>query len=393
MGLLSATDYIASFPTKTLPPIADTRSRPTYASLRLAQTELNGNAASVHSNLGGGLHGHLALTLSDEDYLFETGVVFAKPPNPPPTPVLPPTPTTAQITEANRQNTAAKELFQTYHAVDKALRNQILAAVPEVYVRALRHTITGYGNVTSLRLLTHLWDKYGKITQSELDSNEARMNQPWNPPTPIETLFKQLEDGLDFARAGEEELALNQVLRMGYNNIHKTGFFNVACREWRQTDPATRTMNDFQDHFRAADTDRIDNSTTGQSGYHGPTANHAAASPSTNDDAATLASHQAQATIAAKDAQIERLLAAMQSMNSNTNKPSKPQDQGSVFSAITAATSQPTDTGTTSYCWTHGHSRNLRHDSTTCQHKGEGHQDSATATNTQGGSDRHWGRS
>jgi hypothetical protein len=37
-----------------------------------------------------------------------------------------------QITEANRQNLAAKQNFQTYHAVDKALRNQIMAAIPEV---------------------------------------------------------------------------------------------------------------------------------------------------------------------------------------------------------------------------------------------------------------------
>ena len=265
MALLSATDYIASFPTKKLPLIADSRSRPSYASLRLAQTELNGNAASVHSNSGGGLHGHLALTISDEDYLYEASVPYDKPPNPPVTPFLPATPTAPQISDAHRQHIAAKQLFQTYHAVDKALRNQILEAVPDVYVRALRHTVTGYGNVTSLKLLTYLWNKYGQITQAELDANETRMNLPWNPPTPIETLFKQLEDGLDFARAGQEDLALNQVLRMGYNNIHRTGFFSVACREWRQTDPAFRTMDDFQDHFRAADTDRIDNSNTGES--------------------------------------------------------------------------------------------------------------------------------
>jgi hypothetical protein len=82
------------------------------------------------------------------------------------------------------------------------------------------------------------------------------------------------------------------LLRMGYNNIHKTIFFNVACQEWRQTDPATRTMDNFQDHFQAADTDRINNSTTGQSGYNGPTANHAPlpALPPTDDNVATLAS-------------------------------------------------------------------------------------------------------
>jgi len=125
-----------------------------YASLRLAQTELDGNAASVHSNSSGGLHGHLALTISAEDYLYEAGVSYEKPPNPPEQPILPATPTVPQISDAHRKNTAAKQLFQTYHAVDKALRNQISEAVPDVYIHALRHTVTGYGNVTSLCLLT-----------------------------------------------------------------------------------------------------------------------------------------------------------------------------------------------------------------------------------------------
>jgi hypothetical protein len=80
---------------------------------------------------------------------------------------------------------------------------------------------------------------------------------------PIKTLFKQLEDNLDFTLAGHEELALNQVLRMGYNNIHHTSFFMVACWEWHQTDPTFQTMDDFQDHFRAANTDHINNATTG----------------------------------------------------------------------------------------------------------------------------------
>jgi hypothetical protein len=48
-------------PTTTITPIIDSHSRTSYASLGVTQTELNGNnAALVHSNLGDGLHGHLA---------------------------------------------------------------------------------------------------------------------------------------------------------------------------------------------------------------------------------------------------------------------------------------------------------------------------------------------
>jgi hypothetical protein len=102
MGLLMVTDYITSFPTKMLPLITDQRSRLTYASLQLAQTEINSNAVSVHSNEGGGLHGHLALrTIPPDEYLIEAGVAFAEPLNPPEQPILPDAPTAAQIAEAN----------------------------------------------------------------------------------------------------------------------------------------------------------------------------------------------------------------------------------------------------------------------------------------------------
>jgi hypothetical protein len=42
------------------------------------------------------------------------------------------------------------------------------------------------------------------------------------------------------------------------------------------------------------------------------------------------------------------------------------------------------------YCWSHGrHPVGVKHDSSTCTHKKEGHQDVATATNRMGG-DKFW---
>jgi hypothetical protein len=61
-----------------------------------------------------------------------------------------------------------KQVFKTYHKVDQALCNQIIAAVPDIYIRALKLATTGFRNVTSLQLLMHLWSNYGTITQKEL---------------------------------------------------------------------------------------------------------------------------------------------------------------------------------------------------------------------------------
>jgi len=58
-----------------------------------------------------------------------------------------------QMTEANRLHLELKQTFQTYQAVDQALRNLILAAVPPVYVNSLSHDITGFGNVSALTII------------------------------------------------------------------------------------------------------------------------------------------------------------------------------------------------------------------------------------------------
>jgi hypothetical protein len=68
----AATSITQSFPITTITPITDTHSRPSYTSLRITRTELNGSDASIHSNLGGGEHGHLVLTtISTVEYLAQ----------------------------------------------------------------------------------------------------------------------------------------------------------------------------------------------------------------------------------------------------------------------------------------------------------------------------------
>ena len=42
------------------------------------------------------------------------------------------------------------------------------------------------------------------------------------------------------------------------------------------------------------------------------------------------------------------------------------------------------------YCWTHGSSINIKHTSSTCKNKAEGHQDNATTENKMGGSEKIW---
>jgi hypothetical protein len=81
----SANPITVSFPKPTLTAIATTTQAPTYSTISIAQRELNGNAASIHSNGGDGRNGHLSLTISPAAcYLLVThGIPFLPPANPP----------------------------------------------------------------------------------------------------------------------------------------------------------------------------------------------------------------------------------------------------------------------------------------------------------------------
>ena len=46
--------------------------------------------------------------------------------------------------------------------MDKALRTQVIQAVADHYIEDLYDATLGYGNVSCLQLLTHLWTNHEK---------------------------------------------------------------------------------------------------------------------------------------------------------------------------------------------------------------------------------------
>jgi hypothetical protein len=206
-----STNVTANFPFPLLTPFATDLSPPTHTTLRVLQKEMNANAISVHSNDGGGRHGHLTLTISAVRYLVVATVAFPAPVAPTIAPVIAAGASSAAIGEAVRQHQENVRVFQRYHDTDRALVRCIIAATPSTYIEALSHDEFGYATVTSLQLLTHLHTTYGVMTAADIDANMARMNNPWSPPTPIEVLFKQLEEGQRFATLAAEPIADSQL--------------------------------------------------------------------------------------------------------------------------------------------------------------------------------------
>ena len=134
--------------------------------------------------------------------------------------------------------------------------------------------------------------------------------------------------------------------------------------------------------------------TTGSAGFsanfHGITSDDASQPPSlataSTSDISELASDLSSAADA-QTAQITALMAAMMDQrlpknNSNARR-NNPRKEGNQRGK---RTEKPK-----SYCWLHGVTRNMDHNSGTCDNQHTGHQSDATLDNRMGGSDRTCG--
>ena len=178
-----------AFPYSTIEPIV---GQPGYETIKSTHLKLNANAASVISHLGNGRLGLLYLTVQQAVFNTLSAVVFPPPTNPGSTVTYLVGATHHIICAADVAYAAATRLFQKYDATYRALKQQLLGAVNDMFVRALLDPHVGYENVTTLQLLKHLYATYAQITDCNLEDNKEAMATAYDVNLPIETLFKRI---------------------------------------------------------------------------------------------------------------------------------------------------------------------------------------------------------
>ena len=95
------------------------------------------------------------------------------------------------------------------------------------------------------------------------------MKAPYDPAQPIETLFKQIEQGIELANDASNPFLTQQVLTTAYNLVHQTGKYTEDLRDWRRNVPtAEKNLPRFKIHFAAAHREYMEQEMAGQSGYN-----------------------------------------------------------------------------------------------------------------------------
>jgi hypothetical protein len=328
--------------------------------------------------------------MTNEEYFTIVVDVFPVPSNPGPSAAVVAGMMSAVIAETTRHHREATQVFHTYDNVDQAIKNLIIESFDDAYLNALSDEIVGYANCTSLQLLTHLLTYYAMIAPTELTQNYERLNAPYDPNQPIETLSQQTQDARAFAVAGGQPCGAAMIVNVAYTLVFNTGLFSDACRVWQSRAIAGKTWAQFKLDFTTAHREfRLSNQTAQQSGFHSANmmieqgrdesmqdtvdviAQLTTAMASDRGTVATLTTTNAKLAtqLEAAHAQIAQLKNEIATLKNKI----KPAWQGQ----------RPVKTmNNDSYFWLHGYQVAKSHTSATCNMKKSGHQDAANKSNT-----------
>ena len=428
----SVDDIRNSFPHPTITAIT---GEPQYDEIRRVHKLLSSNAASVPSQLGGGNHGLLGHTIGPATYMNITGAAFLLPANPGAAPVIAANATAAQIGVATRE---FERLYYEYHHTtrcDQALKQQLLSCIEPMYLDSICNPHTGFTTVSTFQILEHLYLTYGRITGMDLDDNEKRMKTKYDPNQPIDTLFRQIESGVEFADAGGAPFSPRQIVNIAYLLIFATGAYADECKLWNRRAPVAQTWIEFKQVFTTAYRERRDlqhlqrQATAGQhfGANHMRSNNQNNTTPPTPDDThdyhadtrdaltaianATLENGTHVANLASDNASLRAQLMEMQTLMRSmqatllgannqrraptptpsptpaTNTSNNPRDRSaSPPPNRRRRRDRGYDANSRHYCWSHGLTRSSNHTSANCRTPEEGHERTATFTNRMGGS-------
>jgi hypothetical protein len=187
--------------------------------------------------------------MNSEEYFAIAVDVFPVPTNPGPLAAIVAGMTAAMIAETTRLHRKATQVYCTYHNVDQAIKKLFIESFDDTYINALSDVIVDYANCTSLQILTRLLTYYAMIAPNKLAQNYERLNAPYDPNQPIETLFQQSQDARAFTVAGGKPYGAAMIVNVAYTLLLNTGLFPDACRAWQSRAIAAKTWAQFKIDF------------------------------------------------------------------------------------------------------------------------------------------------
>jgi hypothetical protein len=290
----------------------------------------------VHSSGVNGALGFLALTVPPATYLEKSGnIPYVAPINPGVHPVHLAGATTAQIAESNRDHQMRTHLFDQYNAVEQTLKEQLLPAISDEFIRPPTNELSQNATISVLMILTHLDTCYGHITDDQLLTNKENMNCMWSTADSIDSFWHHIHQCCTLATAAKDPISNRTTMVSVLTNFESSGLFGLDIHDCSNKAEADKTYANFVTHFNKADAECHRQLTARAAGFQG-----------------------------------------------NALLVSAPTDQPCLAAPAVASLSPPVAASLLSYCWNHGFSSHSGANCCTCH---PGYNVAATIDNMLGG--------
>jgi hypothetical protein len=129
---------------------------------------------------------------------------------------------------------------------------QLLGAFDPTYFETLLVGPTMYGQRTLHDYIDCLIRFYGHLTPRDHEDNHNNMRKPYDPNTPITTIFTQIQKGQEIASHDNMQFNIPQLVTVGEGLIINCGAYKDEFKTWRQIPLIARTWTAFKLHFNNA---------------------------------------------------------------------------------------------------------------------------------------------
>ena len=141
--------------------------------------------------------------------------------------------TVEEKVEARDICAASVKEFTNVTKVVSAIRKIIATVFDDIYLKVYRRAIAGLTTIPIRDIMATMLRQHGKLRSEHITVATKSFKEPWDPTTPLQSLFKRISKVVDSVEAVEERFSDNQLMRYGYDAVHVTGVFTDAMKVWK----------------------------------------------------------------------------------------------------------------------------------------------------------------
>ena len=161
--------------------------------IRKIHRNIQANAPTVHSELGGEQHGLLGLAMQPATYRTVTAHDFQHPALPPQAAPVPANADAAEVPRYIQHHAAQVDQWRQMVNAEVILKQQLIEPLDENYSEGQCQAYINYANRTLMGLIQHLYDDHGNISPMYTKESEKKMKQELLLLYLMVDLFKKLK--------------------------------------------------------------------------------------------------------------------------------------------------------------------------------------------------------